>query len=308
MDSLTVRMSADPVEHWLRRDDVLAVFGHGRGGDARLVNWPLARSGVSPAIECWLVPGPVRCGEDGALSWARSADYLFVQAASEAPGDPAAATEALYRELIAFIAGSDQPHWLRAWNLVGAINAGEGDAERYRRFVDGRHAAFSAAGWGAEDYPAATAIGSGGNTVHLAVLAGRTPGQGVENPRQLSAWRYPRQYGPHGPAFARATRVGGDCLLISGTGSVRGHETVFPGDLEGQIDEILDNLDAVQQAAGGRWRPAALKAFLRRLDDAAAVERRLRTRWPTLPPLLYLQGDLCRQDLLLELEGVYLAD
>ncbi len=81
-------------------------------------------------------------------------------------------------------------------------------------------------------WPAATSIGRQDDDRVLQVywLAGNEPGRALENPRQMSAFHYPRQYGPSAPTFSRAMQVGGG-LLISGTASVRGHASHHPQDL-----------------------------------------------------------------------------
>ena len=47
-------------------------------------------------------------------------------------------------------------------------------------------------------YPAATAIGrrDGVRVLQIYALTARCAGVQVENPRQVNAWLYPRQYGP----------------------------------------------------------------------------------------------------------------
>src|SRR3546814_1451833 len=101
--------------------------------------------------------------------------------------------------MTSFVGASQTPHLLRVWNYLDAITFGDGDAERYREFCVGR-----ARGLGDFDthaLPAATAIGrcDDARVVQVYWLAARTPGTPVENPRQVSAYRYPRQYGPQQP-------------------------------------------------------------------------------------------------------------
>ena len=83
-------------------------------------------------------------------------------------------------------------------------------------------------------------------------LAARVAGTPLENPRQVAAYRYPRQYGPQSPTFARAMLppAGSDMpLLLSGTASVVGHETRHPGDVLAQLDETFANLDSLLDIA-----------------------------------------------------------
>jgi chorismate lyase/3-hydroxybenzoate synthase len=132
----------------------------------------------------------------------------------------------------------------------------------------------------------------------------------VENPRQVSAWRYPRQYGPSAPTFARAMHAP-TCppqLYISGTAAIVGHTSHHPEDLAAQLNETLANLDSLLDAAGstpslGAMSP--LKVYVRHASDVPAVRELLRARLGDKVPLVLLQGDVCRRELLLEIDGVH---
>src|SRR6185312_12203178 len=221
-------------------------------------------------------------------------------------GGPAGAARVAYAQLREFIGGRDERQVLRIWNYQGAINQGGGDTERYKLFCDGR--AEGCGDWFADGYPAATAIGHHGDPHLLQVylLASAQAGTAVENPRQVSAWRYPRQYGRTAPGFARAMRLPAqDALAISGTAAVVGHASAHAGDTVAQLDEILINLEALLASAGmpaGFDTHAPLKAYVRHPADAPRIRERLQQHLPGVPVLL-LHGDVCRSELLVELDG-----
>jgi chorismate lyase/3-hydroxybenzoate synthase len=213
-------------------------------------------------------------------------------------------------------------HWLRAWNYLADINAGEGDEERYRRFTAGRHRALAGVFAGESQFerllPAATAIGTpAGAGLTLCFLAGRTPGIQVENPRQVSAFEYPRRYGPRSPSFSRATLhhwVDRSILFVSGTASIVGHATLHPGDAAAQFGETLCNLEALLVNAArehfpggqaGRFLPRAFKLYVRDRQALAALGARWREALAAHAPTAVLIGGLCRRDLLVEVEAIY---
>ncbi len=268
-------------------------------------------------------PGlPFLGGDYDRECWDAPEDQLCAIVMSE-PDDPEAdaadAAEILYRRLIRTLEESRFGYPLRLWNYFPAINRGSDDRERYRRFCVGRGRALEAAGLNDARMCAATAIGSEQPVMQLVALAGVSPGISIENPRQVSAWNYPRCYGPRQPAFARATgidlesgRVG---LLISGTASVIGHATAHPGDALAQTDEAASNLDALLgHAAGVMNRPALgrfngnslARVYVRNAQDWPAIEQRLRRRWPSLR-LCGLRGDICRDNLAVEIEAWHTA-
>lgn len=255
-------------------------------------------------------------------AWTASGDrvYSIVLGERDEPGlDAAEPAERLYRRLIEQLRAADDAYPLRLWNYFPAINEGPDDAERYRRFCVGRGRALEAAGLADAQMCAATAIGGElerqGPVMQLVALVGRRPGVSIENPRQVSAWNYPRSYGPRQPAFARATAVplagSRTALLISGTASVVGHATAHPGDVLAQTDEAASNLESLLRNAAatldrpalGEFGPDSLaRVYVRHAADWPAVRSRLKARWPELA-LCGLRGDVCRRDLLVEIEA-----
>ncbi|WP_291214674.1 pteridine-dependent deoxygenase [Dokdonella sp.] len=288
---------------------VLAVIGFGSGfaaaDDPRVVRVALEPL-AAPCVEVWRGRAPVRHGRAGDLRWSSDGDYLFVAIeVAEVDGDIERASHDAYRQLLAFVQASATPHWLRLWNYFDAINAGVGDAERYRRFCAGR--ARGMAQWLAGSYPAACAIGHQVASGNLLVygLAAREPGTRVENPRQLSAWCYPRQYGPSAPTFARALRSAAGQFFISGTAAVVGHASQHEQDLAAQLAETFTNLEHLLAAAHGRFgTDALLKAYVRERDDGAAVAHALAQAVPGHAGALILGGDICRRELLVEIDGL----
>ncbi len=105
-----------------------------------------------------------------------------------------------------------------------------------------------------ERFPAATCIGrrDGDPMVQVYWLAGRAPGLPLENPRQVSAYRYPREYGPTPPSFSRAMLASDRLVMISGTASIVGHASRHRGNVRAQLDETFTNLANVLQRAAGR--------------------------------------------------------
>lgn len=266
--------------------------------------------------EQWLASVPPRLERHGRWRVHRAGAFAVLAVSlPEHDGDSLEqAAEQAYRELLELVRTSPHPHLLRIWNHFAAINAGEGDEERYRRFCVGRARSLDAAFDAAP--PAATAIGTIGEPDRLQVvaLAGTEPGLAIENPRQTPAWRYPRDYGPVSPGFSRATLVGQGArarLLVSGTASIVGHRSCHPDDVMAQLDETLRNLDALLEQASmragvrfGLDGARVLRAYLREPDAAPAVRQRLAA---VLDPArcLLLHGEVCRRELLVEIEGVF---
>lgn len=277
---------------------LLACVLHGADGDTADVALPVLSG---PALEAWPAHGEVAQGTTQGVRWRRDDHFAFL--AIDLPdGDiERAATEA-YARLLDAAAALGHPHLLRLWNFFPAINQGEGDAERYRLFVRGRALALD--GVSASGFPAATAIGTRGGGLVVYGLAAREAGVPLENPRQVPAWRYPRRYGPVAPGFARAVLAADGTLLISGTAAVLGHASAHVGDVLAQFDEAMANVAELCRAAEARHgagRLRQLKIYLRHAADASRLAARLDATVPTL----MVHGDICREELLVEVEGVW---
>ena len=275
--------------------------------------------------ELWQIAGdaPVtqgRYGPDGEITWSADGSLLFAHLTLDelAFGDGThcaleATAHAAYTQVFKLLQHTGFIHPIRFWNYLPRINVDEDGLERYRHFNVGRHAAFVEARRPTDAAPpAACALGCSGTALTVMVLAGRIAPTAIENPRQVSAYRYPPQYGPCAPTFSRAALYRNDAfalLTISGTASIVGHETLHIGDVAAQIDESLCNLQAVVEAANrAAGEPLfavnglKLKAYVRNAADADTVRRQLQLRLPDTPVPL-VRADICRADLLFEIEA-----
>ena len=283
----------------------------------RMVRVNLEPLAGAELTEVWRANGTVVSGIDGAIR--HSADEHFQSAVIEVDerehGGILAATAFAYQSIARFQANSRFPHMLRTWNYFEGINRGTGDSERYRAFCSGRVAGLN--GLAQAHHPAATVIGrrDGDPTLQVYWLAGRHPGIALENPRQLSAFHYPRQYGQTSPTFSRAMLVAPDMLMISGTASIVGHASQHAESVAAQIDEILINLEKLLQGAhtrapaldAGFSARSLIKVYVRNRTDLPMVEEKLRENLPVGVPRLILQGDVCRSDLLVEFDCLHAA-
>ena len=278
------------------------------------------------ALEVWRVSGRVQAASSGHVSYSHGGDFLFGSVAvqegqlASAAGSSARtpleiATDLAYREMYATLAAAGHPQLIRIWNYLADINLETHGLERYRQFNTARHEAALACGRAvAGSVPAASALGAAtGSPLTLYFLASHRAPAFIENPRQVSAYRYPAQYGPRSPAFSRATVLGEGSeatLFISGTASIVGHRTLHAGDPAAQTRETLVNIEALLEEAGRRSRTQALrletlayKVYVRHRKDLPAVRGELQSALGPAAAVLYLQADICRQDLCVEIEA-----
>lgn len=191
-------------------------------------------------------------------------------------------------------------HVYRTWFYLDQI------VEWYDRFNEIRNRFFEK--HSLPFLPASTGIGT---QTHLGVpivgslFAVRPKGQTlrlspIASPLQCPAWIY-------GSAFNRAVEIEapwGKLLFISGTASVGiDGTTLFPDQPGAQIEATLDVIEAILTSRNASWEQIIRGvAYLKRPKDLPLWQR-LATRWglPT-ERILLCQGEICRKDLLFELE------
>ena len=265
----------------------------------------------SACYEAWASPLPATWGQADGIAFAVAGPTLFgtIRAEPSARSMEAEAYD-IYARLFALADRTGHRHVIRVFNYIADITGDAGGLERYRRFNAGRHEAFDASGRAVEAAPAACALGMRTGPTVVAFLASSQAGQPVENPRQVSAYRYPAVHSPRSPSFSRAMLTGGTdgrSLHISGTASIVGHESLHLGDVAAQTAEIVRNFEALLGQCGGltladvRSR-LQLKIYVRHTRDVPAIRRELASLGQAAQGMV-VQAEICRRELLVEIEA-----
>lgn len=277
--------------------------------------------------ELWRTAGPVELGARGPIRYRRGTRLLFgylhssvtelamgLQPRTSAPPLQNAA-EAVYREIFECLEAMGFPTVARFWNYFPQINQVTHGIERYRQFNIGRQNAFLTSGRAVVDaVPPACALGCTSNdTLTVAFLATNGEVTNIGNPRQIDAFRYPERYGPRSPTFSRAGLLdidGQKSLFISGTSSIVGHETLHIGDAAAQTRETMRNIETVvdtaNQATSGLafcMQEMRYNAYVRHAEDLPLVRSEIESEIGSHAQVSYLQADICRADLLVEVEA-----
>ncbi len=220
---------------------------------------------------------------------------------------------------------------VRVWLYLGGITDFEQGIERYRELNRARTDFFveqTAQGQmttqrnGRDYYPASTGIGMSGQGLTLSCMTLQTERKDVrlsplENPRQTSAFSYSKKFSAESPKFSRAMAVViGDYVTtwISGTASIVDSETVHLGDAEKQTEQTIDNIRNLisrenfarhrVEGAGAKLSDLAkVRVYVKRPEDYETCRAVCERHFGRLPTI-YAQADVCRPDLLVEIEGV----
>jgi len=221
---------------------------------------------------------------------------------------------------------------VRQWNYIGNILEVKNGFQNYQVFNEVRSEYYGRyrkiAG-----FPAATGVGMRHGGVILDFCAmdssdGNLKIKAVRNPNQVNAYEYNQQVlkgavtegsiKKHPPQFERALLISGvsrPLLFISGTASIIGQETIGVGDVAEQtvvtienINKLKDN-DRIGDLLGVTdlipGKIALLRVYIKQREDFGTVKLICEEIFPGIPSV-YVEADICRDDLLMEMEAEYL--
>ena len=295
--------------------------------------------GAALAVEAWAIGGKgVRVEHFGPQALSVSYDSVrWVYCAGVTPG---ASVRGVYPQTLDVLArlraaltgaGSSFQRVVRTWFYLGGITEPEAGGQRYQELNRARtdfyqdipfHCSSQAGNGSGGVYPASTGIGVSGNGLVAGCMALETKRDDVlllqlENPQQTPAYAYGPEHSPQSPKFSRAVAlVLGNYVTtwVSGTASIVDSESRHLGDPEKQTAQTIDNIERLIAAenfasrgvkgAGASLRDLAkIRVYLKRGEDLAKCRAICEQRFGSVPAI-YVVADVCRPDLLVEIEGV----
>jgi enamine deaminase RidA (YjgF/YER057c/UK114 family) len=244
------------------------------------------------------------------------------------PDDTYSAGNAVFEQMreILQIEGMSFDNLVRQWNFIGGILTINNDIQNYQAFNELRNDKYSKYRK-TRGYPAATGIGMKMDGVKIDFYAVKTETPDavipIENPDQVNPYAYEQKVlkgnvlkgktGKQPPQFERAV-LSGNNLFISGTASIIGQDTIGPGDVEKQTAVTLENIlklyhsNKIQGKNGNssenNMRLIILRVYIRYQEDFGRVKAVCEKYFPGAPAV-YIEADICRDDLLVEIEAEY---
>ena len=229
--------------------------------------------------------------------------------------------------------GMSLNHLVRQWNYIGNILEINNGFQNYQVFNEVRSEYYQNYRT-IPGYPAATGIGMklGGVSIDFCAVMAKNNIliQPVHNPNQIDAYKYGQEMlkgtasagvsKKHPPQFERALLLSGNListLFVSGTASIIGQETIGIGDVEKQTVVTIENINKLVDQKrigplipnkGPEWgKFLLLRVYVKNQDDFAKVKAICREHFPNVPAI-YIESDICRDNLLVELEAEFLID
>ena len=217
---------------------------------------------------------------------------------------------------------------VRQWNYIGNIVSYKDGKQNYQEFNDARSLYYAKAEW-KRGYPAATGIGSTDGIVvgGIAFKSAKGGVYPIDNPLQVAAHVYSKRVliddGENAmkstPKFERAKLIEterGACCFVSGTAAIRGEESVDPTSAKLQTEKTLENIEyLVSKANLERFgsKPYDLKykflhVFVKNEEDFEEIKSVVDASFADRDvAVVYSIADVCRCELLVEIEGILIS-
>ena len=213
---------------------------------------------------------------------------------------------------------------VRQWNYIGNIVSYKDGKQNYQEFNDTRSRYYAKGEW-RNGYPAATGIGSTDGIIVGGIAFKRASGDGIypiDNPLQIAAHIYSKNVlidndanaVKSTPKFERAKlieSVGGVYCFVSGTAAIRGEESVDANSARLQTVKTIENIEYLvskENLTKFGCKPydleyAFIHIFIKNAEDYQEVRTVVEEAYPNVPAI-YSIADVCRSELLVELEGI----
>lgn len=205
---------------------------------------------------------------------------------------------------------------IRQWNYIEHITEVNDGVQNYQLFNDARSDFYSSADW-LNGYPAATGIGcdAGGVTVVVYAVKGfKGANKPIDNPLQIPAHKYSGKVLASGKEVASTTpkfergRLLMDVVFVSGTAAIKGENSEFSDDACVQAKEAIDVVEHLVKPCNiskdcTGFHFDLMRVYVRRQEDMETVREVFMAHFGNTP-IHFLTADICRPELLLELEGI----
>ncbi|MEI8085959.1 MAG: Rid family hydrolase [Paludibacter sp.] len=216
---------------------------------------------------------------------------------------------------------------IRQWNYIGHITAVENNCQNYQEFNNERARFYSPVKW-ENGFPAATGISMDIHAVIVCLIAVQFHNNSqilpVENSLQLAAYRYSntllgKSEKKETPKFERAKLVVNGqsaCCFISGTAAILGEQSLTNVTVTTQTSQTIalirhlistENLKENGINFSGELKIVHLRIYVKETVDFEAVRQVVEAEFTGISQI-YVCAAVCREELLVEIEGVAMTE
>jgi enamine deaminase RidA (YjgF/YER057c/UK114 family) len=215
---------------------------------------------------------------------------------------------------------------VRQWNYIGNITHHRDGRQNYQEFNDARSEYYQNGSW-PNGYPAATGIGASCNGIIVGCIAYKSANgiHPINNPLQIAAHEYSKKVLVDDnanaikstPKFERAKLIeidGQACCFVSGTAAIRGEQSMDASSARSQAIQTIENIEhLVSKENLERYgcKPydlhfVNLRVYIKNAEDYEEIRSVVEEKYPDTPTV-YTIADVCRPELLVEIEGILIS-
>ena len=280
---------------------------------------------VQTALQDGVCYGKIEDGEQSLL-------FIEAIAASDFASSVKQQSEEVFDRLDAILTahGFTVSDIVRQWNYIGSIVDSREGKQNYQEFNDARTIYYSRGQW-QNGYPAATGIGAEGEGIIVGCIAFKSSNDAVraiypiDNPLQVAAHVYSKRVlidnatdaMKSTPKFERAKVIQtprGACCFVSGTAAIRGEKSADFSTAEEQTVMTIENIEHLVSAENlqrygcepHKLKYAQIQVFIKNAEDYWQVKQIVDAAYREITPL-YTIADVCRSELLVEIEGILIS-
>ena len=220
---------------------------------------------------------------------------------------------------------------IRQWNyieeIIKNVNHNNAISQHYQIFNDVRSKYYQKSNF-THGYPAATGIGQAFGGIVIDAIAVKTTDENsiipIKSPLQLDAYSYSKEvladnnkmsdFCRTSPKFERAKLISTSeckCIFVSGTAAIKGQTSIPEVSVRKQTEMTIQNiLNLISNENISKYglcptekaSLVSIRVYIKLPEDIAVVREICEQNFPQLPAI-YLVADICRPELLVEIEG-----
>jgi len=215
---------------------------------------------------------------------------------------------------------------VRQWNYIGNILDFENGNQHYQLFNNARSEFYNQTTF-KNGFPAATGISMSMNGLFVSIIAIKAlPGTRiipVDNNLQVPAWKYSASVLVSGqsdpvtstPKFERGKLIVNNkaaIFYVSGTAAIRNELSMDRKDVALQTKQTIENINYLISAENLRNQHfenelkltlQSIRVYIKNGGDFEIVRKVVVFAWPSVKAI-YVQAEVCRDGLLVEIEGI----
>ena len=231
-------------------------------------------------------------------------DYLF----GSVIFDSLCQFEENYKDILTFTRKFNY-RLIKLWHFIpNLLDINEINKSTYTIFCEEREKLYKAF-FTNNNYPAATVVGTKGKKIIIYFIASSYLDIFyLSNSRQIEPYKYPKEIFQYKPLFSRAIKLGkqkeDSKIFISGTASISGYQSKHASNLSKQFNEIILNYkNLLNITSDFSSKNDIYRIYIKNNINVDTIKEYIQKNFNENRYLIIF-GDICRSELLIEIDGI----